>query len=977
VYACRSYSKGATQFGCNWLLPRLKSAAQTNDNSNTFLHSALNPVDSEQSQSTQHQITEFDTSKVVDQGLVPAVHYERDAPPNDQMMMEVLTRPYPLPKPIEWNSKQNEGFIIYNFDPLRFLLSRDNIHDKIAGFQNMRASVRIRFQVTGNAFFSGKLVAYWVPLNRIGDYSSDRMTQTTISGIQQRVEMYPIDSTTYELVISPLLPKRYWTTESINFKWPQVWPPQSPNVTLDPQVVRVDSPETNFVSCGIVSLMVFAPFQAQDPADHATIKIYCNFEKLEFDNAYTGHAPTWTAPDDWENPVYPGAITYVPSSPIWYMSGFRRKLQNGVQPTPNADDQPLPDAEAIAKEKRGTWSLATKKLSDMMRVFTPLTGVYAPLVAAASVTTSGISQVLEYFNFDKPRENALPVRYLPAYKNFSYGNGVDQAQMLSTDATNAVVPVGLHQPFDAAALQISTLCAQEQLIYSMDVDSSLAEGTTLWNWAVAPWNAPVYAYNYLDGDKSASQLMEGHTYWSWLARLFQYWRGECEITLEVVAPAFAKMYLQLTWVPGNAEDPTSQALSIAKRDVPNNSVPEMLTKIVRVSGVTKVRFRIPYRAADYALNSDVNKTPYNYAGAGIANENFSSTNGAVFLSIVQPLTQYSPAGIKASPVRVLISASFPGIQFFRPSVHQLESAPCGYFEAASPSAPDSAPKFNADDDVVTGPMTMGLSHTHFFGECIDDVLTLAKRPHCIFATGNFDQRFRGAVFSLFYAPVAFEKHLPLDQNILAGSPIPNKLDLYPSAVAAWLARMFLTWRGEVTYTVVPQTYATFEGPVPTYQATLTNVDMMQCAFSPFGTSLRSEYTPYQLFGGNPSTQVSMGTGCSIRPAHVDGVPPTAVVPYYSAETFHLTPDFRANDTIIAPFRSYTLYNNNKCPGISVSIVSGATDTSPLPLGIYANVGDNFSFGGLYPPCMSTVTLSYTQPDIVGYLADLSTWPSGS
>jgi len=785
--------------------------------------------------------------------------------------------------------------------------------------------------------------------------------------------MYPIDSTTYELVISPLLPKRYWSVDNVSRGWNKVWPPQNPTI-INTTDQSFDTPDTQFVSAGLISLLVFAPFLAQDPADTCTIRIFCNFEDLVIDEAYqsTGGVSNagWTDTKPFLNPLTIDKTTLtVASGKVTYMTGWRAKTLTGINPIPNADDREMPEREANAKQKAGTWSLKTRTLAEMMRVFIPLAGVYAPLVAAASVTTSGLSKVLGFFNFDKPRENELPTRFLQSYKNFSYANGIDQAPMVALDSANSVCPVGLHQPFDKEALNIATLCAQEQVVFTTQLTTAQAAGTLLWGWAVAPWNVPVSLSAAYHGDVHFSQLVANHTYWSWISRLFQYWRAECEVTVEVIAPAFAKAYLLLSWSPGDAEGISPSQAIDGGSFAPSITLPEMLSKVIRVSGVTKTKFRVPFRSADYVLNADVQKYRDDQDPS---TDVVPATNGSLWLQVNQSLTQYSPAGSSANPVTIIVSVSFPGAQFFRPSVHQMESLPCGYFETAATPTPER-PVHNADDGALPT-SSMGVSHTHFFGECVEDLLTLAKRPAAysldLLPTTGVDK----TTASLFYAPASFGSHFSPDDPLYGTQAISKSaFDQRPTNVPAWISRLFLTWRGEVTYTVINQEFAQTTASSVPLQAHMSNVEMTMN--TDFVLEPVDTLSPSQTMVDWPGSNIMMGMGGYVRPAQVQGQPASIVAPYYSLDTFHLTPDFlgTASTTKFGP--PYVIYPNRVCPGIIAGLLPTNTTLKNVPVGRYHNIGDNFSYGGLYPPCASTVTLApgfYETPS--GYSTSYSAWP---
>lgn len=920
-----------------------------------------------------------DTSVPVSVAASPPVVHERDCPPSQTSIQDVVERPveYPL---IQFVQSASQGDIIDYFDPVRFLLSNTNVAAKLQGYQNFRFGVKLRFELTGSAFFSGKLRAFWVPLNRVGQFTSHMFTLAQISSIQEAVDLYPIEHMEAELTIRPLLPLRYWSGDSVGTSWDNLLT-DGPNkfytraqATANSAVIA--GPNPSFVSAGFIAFCVIAPLTGMNPADTCTIKTFLSITDLEIDCAFAsistvywpGNLGTVRAP--FGNPM----LTRVPGGNSYtkiFVASQRYQLLRGIAPTFASDvdkedtgTNQTPEKEAKSKGKVGFWTLGTRTIADIITVFTPLTGAYAPFTMAAGLTVRGLSAVLGYFKLDKPREMVIPRRMLGSYKNLTYGSGVEESQMLALDPANAVMPLGLNQPFQPCGADVGCLAAIPALLWTTTLTSAMAAGTSMLAWAVAPWN--VYSEVILIGP-ARPRFTEGTihpTSWSWLTAISEYWRGDCVIDLEVIAPAFAKTTLLLSWEPGDPETLINYPVAAHPDAVQNTH-----NQIVRVSGTTRARFVIPYRSHMHACNS----IPTRYTPFGSFTDNLQaltrqqSFNGGFFITLLQPLTQYSPAGALVSPVTVLVSVSWPGLQLFRPSAGSAQSAPaCGMnvgpllpeakthaqgSESPSEFVHLERPTF-ASDVVSVHANTLGLSPTHFFGELIHSIIPLCKRPGVLsILNGNANNPVTLAIKqSLFNFPLFISRQPLLEADALDRGAAITDLE-YPFSYAAWFSKIFLTSRGEVTYTVIPRVQsgqavlypaagADDNGSVRIANVALYPRSMLATTnnLAPYDTSLGYSNT----YSGDTN---ALAAAMLYRPAMSGGIPATAVAPYWSMATFQLTPDQYWRPGIATPL--YYQYNLNiDIPGVEIS-VAAAAGTS---WNILASAGDNFSFGGFYPPC---------------------------
>jgi len=426
---------------------------------------------------------------------------------------------------------------------------------------------------------------------------------------------------------------------------------------------------------------------------------------------------------------------------------------------------------------------------------------------------------------------------------------------------------------------------------------------------------------------------------------FRFWRSSCVVDVEVVAQGFAKMYLGLSWVPGLEETTT------ADTEVLPDTETETLTQIMEVSGNRKMQFVIPYKAASHWLRTD---RDLQFASSITRDERnvTGRCNGKFTIYIINPLTSFSPSGSNNNPVTVFMSVSFPDLQVARPTSDHLCSAR-GFNYIPTP-----IPLFEEQLQVhASGSGTARLSETQWFGDTIEDILQLTRRPGPI-ANLRTTAYVTELTVSLFTTCSQSARPLRAETLVASvGNPIPGVVNF-----ASWFANIFLTWRGEVAYHVVPE--------YGSYGNTTTNVNNTWDDLGVFITNsdaYRNVPTPYITDTGatrvNPSSNLVRNlNGTTYKPALQPDQPATALVPYYAENTFIHTidPGLFPNTSLVPQQITKAPYTSGEIPGVTITVVNPNFHVSTyagaaqgMNLSILASTGDNFSYGGLYPPGVTT------------------------
>jgi len=519
-----------------------------------------------------------------------------------------------------------------------------------------------------------------------------------------------------------------------------------------------------------------------------------------------------------------------------------------------------------------------------------------------------------------------------AWKDLNHSDGLDEVKHLGVKTNNSIIPIGKGQPFSVEDMSISNIVSQSQLIMWRQFDNTQAAGSLLMQWAVAPWNVPcTEKYQYTDptGDHGlghTSQATNMHTYASFMSNCFNYWRGTCVVDVHVIAQAFSKAYLGFTWIPGDSEAMFSdQAPYPVGGSVVLSDLANFRTHVVEVDGNTESSFEIPFLCPEYYLNSSISMT------------DILSTNGTLLVYVINPLTSFSIGG-GIRPIDVLVNVGWKDFEFARPSTHDLMNTGIG-----GQLYCDILPNDVVEDELE-------LQSGEFFGETINEICDLTRRPTYLAKHKQTNDLTQDTVIVSLFSNMPYNVQTVSPDVLIYG---PNKRNksrppLGPACFANYISRIYLTWRGEVTYTVLSIGESYDDGNVVGSES----MGIVMANVIDRSTVQKAVNTP--ISGSDNARAVvttpmctAFGAGATYRPVNLRAMPASATVPYYSPRAFMLTPD------IFGPSGSeqpciVTSYEQVGVPGVRISSTA-AKDTTFM---VYCNTADSFSYGMLYPPAPS-------------------------
>lgn len=891
-----------------------------------------------QNESAVNQITLFQAPPTVDEVKADNLHKNKAHSHIVQGLVSFLERPL-LTTTVSWGTSTARGDVLTFFDPLRSILAHSNYSSKLTGFQFFRTSNKVRFQVTGNAFLSGKLRAVWVPRNRVNTFASGICTPTMITGIKQGVDIYPTENATYELEIPMLWPSEWFNVSDLDASW-------------------VNS-DRKLVSNGFVVIYVLSPLVTEDSTDTCSISIYSmntNFELADVYSPYGIHSVDPT-------------VSPTPRSLLWYNStatGYPAvtdtvdHLTDPLPPTGmfyNDGETRVgpPNQEKEQACEEGVLSSYAATVSKVSAALTPFLPSFAPLTMAVSATAGGLSSIFKFFKLDKPVLEQLPIQIQSRWKDLSHTDGGDTTSKLSVLSSNSICPVGIHQPFVESDLSIASICTIPQLIYSRTITTATPPSYRVCNWVVCPSNVCVQDL----GANQHYRLFQTNA--AFIASAFEYWRGDCVFTIEVVAQGFSKMALAVSWYPTVSSPPyTNQTASVN-----TETYATTYTKIINVSGNTKATFKVPYLTQNYACSTNYLVKDFNDM-LGTSTEQFF--NGFITISVVNPLTNFSPTSPDSNSVDILLYQHWENLSFYKPCSYKMSNLRGDVFpDSFEWATPVGLEEMNYNSGIVEPGDDFkcdALNPAQFFGESTDSILDLIRRPsyfgQLVANASNTYETVMSAAFSFFYSPGLVA---PSPSNERWNVSLPNgaHADGYATAPASFMAyfsSLFLTSRGDITYTLVTPSMGDPSVAVDEYPLLMANCMIGSAPSQEYNTDL-----PSVSHLGHP--QSYFGGGSYYRPAGNSQNPSSVTIPYYTSANFSFTPDPQT-----PPGEGSLVRYWDKCrmPGIQVLSKGSTSIPSTERYDFLISAADNFTFGGYYP--VPAINYTITSKSLGGVIVAL-------
>lgn len=249
---------------------------------------------------------------------------------------------------------------------------------------------------------------------------------------------------------------------------------------------------------------------------------------------------------------------------------------------------------------------AAGKLSGM-----PMIGKYAK---ATSIASGAMASIAAMFGFSRPLQVENYTSMRPALiSQLALTNVGDMSQKLAVDAKQelSIDPsiIGIGAPDELALVHMAS---QQSYLTQFAWTTTRIGGALLWEARVTPtiydyvapnWYVPACCFTALP---------------------FTYWRGTMRYRFQIVASAFHKGRLAITW------DPYSMSGTIQPNLV--------YTRVIDLSNERDVIVDIPWGSTKHYLNTLALTATKSFQTAGHYAANIISTNGAISVTVVNELT---------------------------------------------------------------------------------------------------------------------------------------------------------------------------------------------------------------------------------------------------------------------------------------------------------------------------------------------------
>jgi len=343
-------------------------------------------------------------------------------------------------------------------------------------------------------------------------------------------------------------------------------------------------------------------------------------------------------------------------------------------------------------------------------------------------------------------------------------------------------------------LQMTNLVQRESYVTQFDWSTSNGSGFLLWNGAIAP-----HAFVVASGD---TDFVLYNTPMSWLASMFQYWRGDVILRFRFVCSQYHKGRVRISY------DPDGYTGKNLATDTTTASV--VMTEIIDLSKDTDVEMRIPYQQFTPWLTTRQSKDNK------LSNQLFGSTatfyhtrgktNGMI---TVRVSTQLS-APVASSTIKVLVFArGAENLEFAGPLLDGSDRLTPFALQADEEVIINKGNENKPEQHVIPGTLTIPADHLYltYMGECIRSLRPVMRRKtyvmtyHPAYPAGNAG--LNQYIITLNRMPPAFgydPAGLDYAKGVVATST-QFKFNWAQATYIQYVSQAFLGYRGSINWTI--------------------------------------------------------------------------------------------------------------------------------------------------------------------------------
>lgn len=541
------------------------------------------------------------------------------------------------------------------FDPWSAFFNNTRVSNRVSNFKLMSCKLRVKFMVSGNGFYYGRLLAHYDPLSSVNTLSGYQSGATTRTCIQASQGLHAfIDPT---------------ESQGCEFTLPFIYPYDALDLTVPFQLSEL----------GSMYVRELQPLKhANGDTSPINITVFIWAEDVKLSVPTTANFVGVTA-------------------------------QSGdYDITPQGDEYGTGPVSMVASAVAS----AAGKLSMV-----PVIGRY---MRATQMVSGAMGQVARLFGYSRPvaiesskivKPDLISKLAVTDVADHSCKLTVDSKQELTIDSS----VVGITTPDE---LTVAYIAGKQSYLTQFPFSTSAAPGTLLWENRVSPMQ---FDYTTQLWFPTAS---------AWVTEAFGYWRGTVRYRFQVVASAYHRGRLAVTW------DPSTMTGTV----VPNI----VYTKIVDLADERDFTFEVPWGNGRHFLECPLMTSTVPFVSGGVHYPaQLPTCNGVVSVTVLNELT--SPSVLVNNDIRINVFTSMcedveyaaprqlrewtyanaPGVQpqscDFERIVPQGEDINDVVEDSNSPAMPAPTETMGVCD---TGPdATSGV----YFGETVKSFRSLLKR----------------------------------------------------------------------------------------------------------------------------------------------------------------------------------------------------------------------------------------------------------
>jgi hypothetical protein len=466
--------------------------------------SRFNVKINEQNTKTQKEILSFaDQNAGFDYHVgseLDATYGAADA--GDDTLQNFFSRPIKI-QSYSWGTGTN---LFETFNPWQDFWENDRVINRITNYNLLRCKLCVKFVLNGNGFHYGRAIASYVPLHNDDGFTKDRaFFQEDVVEASQRPHIY-LDPT---------------NSQGGTMCLPFVW-----------QYNAMDIPDQDWRDMGDILIHGMQNLKhANGASDSVTVSVFAWAEDVVMSTP-TANEPGALSAQAGE--YTPGAcLSKIPCPTLEIESKCCNKVEVEEQ------DPYRPQADEYGTGMVSTPASYIARAAGAL-TSAPVIGAYAK---ATEIGASAIAAIARTFGFSRPTYAGEIIPYKPTYLgNFANTNAPDTSNKLTLDMKQELTVDTRTMGLDGTdEMELKSIAMRESYLTNFPWDVADTTETLLWNCEVNPqvWS-----------ELTVSSQTEYHMPACCFAALpFRYWRGSMKYRFQIVASAFHKGRLKITYDP--------------------------------------------------------------------------------------------------------------------------------------------------------------------------------------------------------------------------------------------------------------------------------------------------------------------------------------------------------------------------------------------------------------------------------------------